>query len=147
MVSNWEFKTTQNFDKIDFHDSVIEEITFNDLAITLKVDLCNILQNHPKNPFSEARCCSPCVLTIQGVQESNPLLFSEKEHNFSPHPFPQSPLDGEIMEATGKIQEDGLHKFHYSGWHKAGWTEWVIIAESFELEWKEMEKHAWFVGL
>ncbi|MEP3890417.1 MAG: hypothetical protein ABJN69_08105 [Hellea sp.] len=55
-------------------------------------------------------------------------------------------MDKEILEASILSPKDPHTGFSLKGFHAAGWAEWEIWCEGFELQWNAFDGEAWWVN-
>lgn len=145
------YSTTQQFQLINFHDSVIDKIEHEHKTINLHLAFANLHAGHIENTKNNAVSIKPCILTFTGIKSTEAKVFDDKGKVYRKHPEPASPLDSEILETSilspnGAFADSGLTGYGLKGFHAAGWSEWEIWCEGFELQWDVFDGEAWWVN-
>ena len=136
--------TSEQFDLLDFHDSPIEHVTRDADALRIDLRFVNLLEHHPANAAGHAVAVGSCTLVLHEVHVEEARLFDDATREWRVHTAPRTPLEAEIVDARREAAGTAW-RYRFSGMHRAGWSEWDIVAEGFTLVWKEVLGSAWFV--
>ncbi len=136
--------TSEQFDLVDFHDAPLVGVTRRDGTLRLDLRFVNLLERHPANAAGHAVTVGSCTLVLHGVHVEEPRLFDDATREWLVHSYPLAPLDAEIVGASREAA-GAAWRYRFSGMHRAGWSEWDIVAEGFTLVWEEVLGGAWFV--
>jgi hypothetical protein len=113
-------------------------------ALRIGLRFVNLLEQHPANTAGHAVTVGSCTLVLHGVHVEEARLFDDANREWRVHTDPRAPLEAEIVDAH-REPAGTAWRYRFSGMHRAGWSEWDIVAEGFTLVWKEVLGSAWFV--
>jgi hypothetical protein len=136
---------TGSFELIDLHDAPVVASTRGDREIRIELRYVNLAGRHPANTSGKAVRVGPCTLSFHGVVTAEAKLFDDATRLWVAHPTPDTPFDGDIIRA--RVEPAGeVHRFVLEGMHRAGWSEWHIVAEGVTLAWDGVLGDAWYVA-
>ena len=131
------YQTQEQFEHLDFHDSIVSGISKRESEITIDLEFANILPEHNENPYKTAKNIEPCKLIFLNVKEAVANLYIETRDNQHVHPTPDKPLTEEILEARETVIPCGLTEYTLGGMCDHGWSDWIIRCSGFKLLWQE----------
>jgi hypothetical protein len=135
----------RSFDHIDLHDAPVVSSARADRELRLELRHVNLREGHPANASGKAVCVGPCTLVFHGVASEEAKLFDDAIRRWVAHPTPDLPLDADIVHA--RVEPVGvLRRYVLDGMHRAGWSEWHIVAEGLTLAWERVLGDAWYAG-
>lgn len=134
-----------SFDLIDLHDAPVVASRREDREIRLELRHVNLAARHPANTSGKAVRVGPCTLAFHGVVSAEARLFDDATRRWVAHPTPDVPLDGDVVHARVEPAGD-LQRYVLDGMHRAGWSEWHIVAEGVTLAWDRVLGDAWYVA-
>ncbi|MEP3890418.1 MAG: hypothetical protein ABJN69_08110 [Hellea sp.] len=70
-----KYCTTQQFELINFHDSVIDKIEHGHKTIKLHLGFANLHEAHKENTSDTAVGIKPCILIFTGVKSTEARVF------------------------------------------------------------------------
>lgn len=118
---------TTDFDKLSFHDALIESIQKEEGIISIRFKGGFMSKNHPDSEGKEWEIRNG-VLHFCNVSKEVPLFWYDDVKG-QPHPQPDFPLD-KIMD----IEFDGT-KFEVGGYlDSEPWVQWFVYASEFKVE-------------
>ena len=145
LYENMKYQTHNQFEHLNFHDSIVSGISKNETEIIIDLEFANILAEHSENPYSTAKNIEPCKLVFLNVKEVVANLYIENRENLHVHPTPDKPLTEEIVEAKETTINGGLKEYTLGGMCDHGWSDWIIRCSGFKLLWQEFNGDSWFV--
>lgn len=136
--------TTGCFDLIDLHDAPVVASLRTEREVRLELRHVILAGEHPANTSGRPVRVGPATLVFHGVVSAEARLFDDATRLWVTHPTPDSPLDDAIIDA--RVEPAGDAQRHVlEGMHRAGWSEWHIVAEVVTLAWERVLGAAWYV--
>jgi hypothetical protein len=142
----YNHRTGECFSALYFHDSPIQKITFSGSEITIELDFAHVLIEHPWNHTDRHICVDSVRLRFLGVTSSKATLNRSVPGDPAEHPDPTNPLNEDLLETSEDLRGDYSEYTLSGGYHSemiAGWVEWKIVANGFEVSWKSWGSKTW----